>query len=441
LSGSPAQATFTTSAFSSGTHPMTAHYEGGANYTASVSSTLNQVVNPGVSGTVVSLATGANPSSYGQLLTFTALVTSGLGIPTGTVTFYNGGTPLGTATLNGSGNASLATSALQIGTHSITAVYAGDTNVTGSTSSPITQTVAQATSGIVLALTAGATPSVFGETLIFTATVSPQFTGMPTGTVTFYDGSAVLGTGTLNGSAHATLTTTALQVGTHSLTAVYAGDTNFIASTSNPITQTETQATSSIAVALTTGINPSSFGQALTFTATVSPQLGGTPTGQVTFKDGNSVMGIHSLNGSGKAVITTAFFGIGAHSITAIYGGDQNFIASDSSGSPLSQTVNTNVGTAVNLVLTTTPTISPNTPLFRKTVTLTATTTPSAATGTVSFIDGTTLLGTATLSGGVASITTQLGPGVHFIAVSYSGDSTYRTTAFIVTLYRSPRPH
>jgi len=442
LSGSPAQATFTTSALSSGTHPLTARYDGCANYTASSSPILNQVVNPGVSSTVVSLSTGTNPSSFGQPLTFTAAVTVGLGIPTGTVTFYDGVTALGTGTLDGSGHASLATSALQIGARSITAVYPGDINVTGSTSAPITQTVTQATSGTIVALTTGATPSVFGQTLTFTATVGPQFTGLPTGTVTFYEGNTALGTGALNGSAHATLTTTALPAGTRSITAVYAGDTNFSGSTSSPITQTVTQAISSVVVTLTGGTNPSLFGQAVSFTATVSPQFTGTPTGQIIFKVGNTIVTPHTLNGSAQAVITDPFMGMGVTAITAAYSGDANFTSSTSPA--VNQTVNPNSGTAVALMFTTTPTISPNTSLFRKTVTLTATANPSAATGTVSFVDGNTLtlLGTATLSGGVATITTsQLGLGEHFIAVSYSGDSAYRTTAIIVTLYHSPRPH
>jgi hypothetical protein len=214
--------------------------------------------------------------------------------------------------------------------------------------------------------------------------------------------------------------------------------------TSDPVTPQVSQAGSGVSVALTMGTNPSLFGQALTFTATVNPQFAGVPTGQVTFKDASSILGTKALDGSGKAALTTATFGMGTHSITAFYTGDVNFTPSDSSSSPLSQTVNTYAGTALSsFVLTTTPaTITPNTPLFRKTVTFTATIAPTAASGTVSFVDGTTLLGTATLSGGVASInTTQLGPGVHFIAVSYSGDSTYRTTAFIATIYRSPRPH
>ncbi|HZR28696.1 MAG TPA: Ig-like domain repeat protein [Terriglobales bacterium] len=442
LSGSPAQATFTTSALSSGTHPLTARYDGGANYTTSISPILNQVVNPGVSSTVVSLSTGTNPSSFGQPLTFTAAVTVGLGTPTGTVTFYDGVTALGTGTLDGSGHASLATSALQIGARSITAVYPGDINVTGSTSAPITQTVTQATSGTIVALTTGATPSVFGQTLTFTATVGPQFTGLPTGTVTFYDGSTALGTGALNGSAHATLTTTTLPAGTRSITAVYAGDTNFSGSTSSPITQTVTQATSSVVVTLTGGTNPSKFGQAVSFTATVSPQFTGTPTGQIIFKVGNTIVTPHTLNGSAQAVITDPFMGMGVTAITAAYSGDANFTSSTSPA--VNQTVNPNSGAAVALMFTTTPTISPNTSLFRKTVTLTATANPSAATGTVSFVDGNTLtlLGTATLSGGVATTTTsQFGLGEHFIAVSYSGDSTYITTSFIVVLYHSPKPH
>jgi hypothetical protein len=284
---------------------------------------------------------------------------------------------------------------------------------------------------------------MYGQNVAFHMTVLPQFSGTPSGTVTFYDGTTSLGTASLDGSGAASFnTSTILTLGTHSITTVYSGDANFLGSTSSVLTLTVTQAASSVAVALTMGTNPSKFGQALTFTATVSPQFAGVPTGQVIFKDGTNIIGTHTLNSSGKAVITIVTFGIGAHSITAFYTGDQNFTASDSSASPLTQTVNTNTGTSLtNLVLTTTPTITPKTVLFRKTITLTATATPSAATGTVSFLDGTTLLGTATLISGVASITTQLGPGVHSIAVSYSGDATYKTTAFITAIYCSPRPH
>src|SRR5579859_1974592 len=401
------------------------------------------LVLPAPASTALALTGGTNPSTFDQPVSFTASVSGGAGTPTGVVAFFDGGTLLGTQALNESGQASLTIAAFAGGSHPITAFYEGDTLYPRSASSVLNQVVNQATSTTQLT---GPTTSIYGQPIQLNVTVLPQLGGTPSGTMTFYDGGTSLGTASLDASGSAVFLTAAaaLQTGSNTITAVYSGDTNFMGGTSGPVTPQVLQAASGVGVALTMGSNPSQFGQALTFTATVSPQFAGVPSGQVTFKDGSVILGTKVLNGSGQAALTTTTFGIGTHSITAFYTGDTNFAASDSSASPLSQTVNTNAGTALtSFVLTTTPaTISPNTPLFRKTISFTATIAPTAATGTVSFVDGTTLLGTATLSGGIASINTaQLGPGVHFIAVSYSGDSTYKTTAFIVTLYRSPRPH
>jgi hypothetical protein len=74
-------------------------------------------------------------------VTFTATVTGAGPTPTGNVTFYDGATPLGTVALNGSGQAAFSTTALSVGPHQMTAVYAGDANYSGSTSSPLTQVV------------------------------------------------------------------------------------------------------------------------------------------------------------------------------------------------------------------------------------------------------------------------------------------------------------
>src|SRR5262249_1463793 len=87
------------------------------------------------------LISSANPSVLGKAVTFTATVTSSGGTPAGTVTFKDGATTLGTATLNGSGQATFTTSALATGSHAITAAYAGDTNLSGSTSAPLTQAI------------------------------------------------------------------------------------------------------------------------------------------------------------------------------------------------------------------------------------------------------------------------------------------------------------
>jgi len=100
--------------------------------------TSGLVVNPAATGTTV--VSSLNPSTPGQSVTFTATVTSTAGVPTGTVTFKDGAATLGTATLS-SGAASFATTSLSSGQHSITAVYGGSPNFTGSTSPVLTQTV------------------------------------------------------------------------------------------------------------------------------------------------------------------------------------------------------------------------------------------------------------------------------------------------------------
>src|SRR5207244_6290866 len=93
------------------------------------------------------------------------------------------------------------------------------------------------------ALTSSANPSVAGQSVTFTATVSATSSaGTPTGTVTFQDGATMLGNGTLSGGS-VTFSTAALAAGTHTITAVYGGDTNFAPSTSNALTQTVTAGT------------------------------------------------------------------------------------------------------------------------------------------------------------------------------------------------------
>ena len=98
---------------------------------------LTQTVNPvSTVSTTTTLTSSANPSVYGQALTFTAtvsVVAPNTGTPTGTVTFKDGGTTLGTGTLNASGVATFSTLALSVVSHSITAVYGGDTNDQGGT--------------------------------------------------------------------------------------------------------------------------------------------------------------------------------------------------------------------------------------------------------------------------------------------------------------------
>src|SRR5204862_1153242 len=150
--------------------------------------------------------------------------------------------------------------------------------------------------------------------------------GTPSGTVNFKDGaSSITGCGAQAlAAASATCATSTLSVGSHSITAVYSGDTNFTTSTSAVLTQVVNQ--SSTTTTLTSSANPSVFGQSVTFTATVAAVApgAGTPTGTVTFKDGGATLGIGNLS-SGQATLSTTSLSVASHSVTAVYATDGNF--------------------------------------------------------------------------------------------------------------------
>src|SRR5581483_3433104 len=399
-----------------------------------------------------------NPSVYGQAVTFTASVSAaspGAGTPTGTVNFLDGMTSLGTLTLDASGHATLATNLLTVGTHSITITYSGDGNFNASTSPALTQTVNKSPTTVTLSSTPN--PSVFGQSVTFTASVNPATTtttsrsssrlgsarrvgsrqtpslvtpslpigiANPTGTVTFFDGSTILGTGTLDGTGQATFTTGSLAVGAHSITASYGGDGNYLSSTSSPLTQTVNKANTATANVISSA-NPSVFGQAVTFSTTVTAVApgAGIPTGSVTFRDGATTIGTAALNASGQASFTTNALVVGSHSISASFSGDANFNASTSGIT--TQTVNRS---ATNVVVTS----SANPAFIGGTLTFTATVVPTVPgagvpTGTIQFKDnGTNIGGPVALVGGVASVVEScLTPGLHTITAVFSGDISF----------------
>jgi uncharacterized repeat protein (TIGR03803 family) len=177
------------------------------------------------------------------------------------------------------------------------------------------------------ALTSSLNPSLVGQSVTFTATVTGN---SPTGTVEFFVGSTGLGSRPLSNGV-AALSTPRLIAGTHSITAVYSGDANNAPSTSAAVTQVVKAKTGTT---LTSSKNPSTFRTAVTFTASVK---GNAPTGSVTFLDGSVSLGTAALGTDGKAKLTTAALGRGTHRITARYAGDANNAASTSAA--LTQTV------------------------------------------------------------------------------------------------------
>jgi hypothetical protein len=225
----------------------------------------------------------------------------------------------------------LQTSALAVGSHTITAHYVGDTNCTASDADPITQTVNQAVS--ITVASSDPNPSVVGQDVTLTATVAAQNSelGVPTGTVTFYCDGSALGTGTIDGNGVATLSVSGLAVGDHTITAVYNGDTTFGTSTSDDLTQTVTAATT--ATSVSADQSEGAAGTPITFTAAVSVLSPGvaTPGGTVHFL----VDGVEFASGtpdtSGQVVVQTASLDVGSHTITVHYDGDTDTTASDSS--------------------------------------------------------------------------------------------------------------
>ncbi len=183
-------------------------------------------------------------------------------------------------------------------------------------------------------LSSSPNPSTYGQGVTFIAMVTLNPGPPPDGeTVSFMKGTAVLGTGTLSGGS-ASFTTSTLPVGTNAIKAVYSGDPNYAASTSKAVSQVVSKATTT--TALTSSLNPSNFGQSVTFTAKVTPQFSGTVKGSVTFYDGTTALRTVALSG-GVAKFATSTLSSGAHTITATYNGNASFIGSSAS---LTQTVN-----------------------------------------------------------------------------------------------------
>jgi Big-like domain-containing protein/Kelch motif protein len=396
---SSGKTTFSTSTLAAGSHSITAAYGGDSNYNSSTSSVLTQTVNK--ANTTVTVTSSANPSTYGSSVMFTATISPSAA--TGTMTFKDGTTTLGTGTIS-SGKATFSTSTPAAGSHSITAAYGGSTNYNTSTSAVLTQTVNKENTTVALA--SSKNPSTYGSSVTFTATVSPS---AAPGTVTFYDASTTLGTGTISGGK-ATFSTSTLTAGSHSITAAYGGGTNYNSSTSSVLTQTVNKANTTTTLASSS--NPSASGSSVTFTATVSPSAA---TGTVTFSDGGTTLGTGAISG-GKATFSTSTLAVGSHSVKASYGGDAN----DNSSTSSTLTQKVEQASAVALTSSTNP--SP----YGAPVTFTATVSPAAATGTLTFNDGSTALGTVTISSGpVIYTTSSLVLGSHSITAVYSGNTTY----------------
>ena len=383
-----------------------------------MSGTATLTVN--TAGATTAVTSSRNPTVFGQAVTFTATVGAASGTPTGTVTFLDGAASISQpATLDSTGAATFTTSSLAVGNHAITASYSGDNTFNANSSSPFTQIVQLDVSSVTV--NASPNPSVFGQPVVVSATVSATSpgSGTPTGTVTFLDGLTSLGNANLvNGQASFTLSS--LTTGLHSLMATYGGDGSF---SQNSGVAGQTVQKASTSTSLTSSANPSIINQTVTFTATVSVAApgAGAPTGNVSFSDGATSLGTANVV-NGQASFTTSTLAVGPHSIDASYGGDGNF---NSSSSTLAQTVN-------KASTTTALSSSVNPSAIGQPVTFTATVNvvgPASGTptGTVTFSDGGTTMANVPLgTDGTAAFTaSSLAVKAHPITAVYSGDGNF----------------
>jgi sugar lactone lactonase YvrE len=411
-------ATCGTTALTVGKHQITASYADNstpATHFPSTSAPLAQTV---LEATTITLTSTGTPSAVGQSVTFNAVVTSAGGniAPDGNVVFYDGSILLGTAAINSTGGASLTTSTLADGVHSIIADYGGDlaNDIQGSSSAIWTQDVLASSS---VTVASSPNPSNFGVPVTFNVAIAETQSVSAQGSVTIYDGATQIGTAYLiAGTGKATFKTSSLVVGTHAITANFPGDTNYGPGTSPALTQVVNQAQTTTVIAAAP--NPAFAGGAIALTATVKLTLGvNVPTGAVTFTSGSVILGSTAVSATGTATINTTL-AAGNYSVVATYSGDLNDAASASSPLPLTVEIAT-TSTAV--------TANPSPAIVDSPVAFVAKVTGNGGipTGAVAFSADGASIGTANLDAtGAATLSnSSLAPGTHSITATYAGDA------------------
>lgn len=417
-------ATLTTTALPVGADTITASYSGNSTFQPATSNNIVETVGKYADSGTLTVAPAS--STFGQSVTFSDSIALVTGIPpTGTVTFYNGATSIGTVAITSSGGAMLMTVSLPAGTDNITAVYSGDSNYL-STSNAVMETVSKA--GGSDALIASTLNAVAGQQVTLTDTL-PIVAGIaPTGTVTFYTGTSAIGISSINTSGAATLTTASLPVGSDVITAVYAGDNNYLSATAGPLTIAVAPLLATTDI-LSVSTSTSTFGQSVTLTDTISKSSTTIPTGTVTFYDGGIAIGTNPVSVIGVATFTISTLSVGSHSITAIYSGDATYLTEASNSvsltviqgdfiiavSPATQTINS--GQSVSYVVSLQGSSAP----FDETVTLSASGLPTGATVNFTPASLTPGAGPITSTMTIATLPTQA-PASHsktFYAIGY----------------------
>jgi hypothetical protein len=406
------------------------------------------------SPTVTTISFSPNPATAGQSVKITVTVSEALFSPFGVVVIFDGDTAITGPLVLGpdtgdidhvcshcvpTNHSSVSTNrTFSVGTHHLTAVYAGDDLTSPVT--PFTLDVEPAVS--TTTVHTSAEPSVHGQTVTFSAHVSS--TGeAPSGTVQFkVDGAGEGPPQTLDGSGNASIDVSDLSVGNHPVSADFTSDNPDVQSSRGDLTFAtvflpQIVKPADTSTVLGSSANPSEFGASVTFTAGVSVVApgGGSPSGTVQFEDNGTDLGAPvPLDGTRNASLTTSSLSVGSHTITAAYSSDSmNF---NGSSTTLDQTVDTARTTLVYTGDTTADFDDPavmsaqlvrtddGTPIFGKSIAFTMAS--EACSGS------TDVNGNAS-----CSITPTEAAATFTVSASFAGDGNYRSSdvsnPFVVT--------
>jgi hypothetical protein len=362
--------------------------------------------------------------------TFSVVLNVAATSPGGQAEVFVDGQSIGALTIPNTGSNSVFADTISLTTPSLTAGSHGILvrNVAGSF--VLNQIKLKAMQSTSTSLVASNTPVGWGQSVTFTATVSPAGA---TGTVQFLDGAGVLGAPVTLSSGAATYATSSLSPGVHNISAVYSGDSNFLSSVSAVLPEVVNPLATNTTLALSS--NPTSTGQSVTFAATVAPTGA---AGSVQFMDGADPLGAPIALSNGIATYLTSSLTIGPHNISATYMGDTYHFSSSSS--TLTEVItSTGAGTTSTTLSSTAKTF------FRQRVTFSVQVTASSGTaaGSVILLDGNLQFGPQlTLDGsGAALYSTPLHPSVHNVQAVYLGNNSFSgSNSSTQTVEASPRP-
>ncbi len=340
LSGTLNVVTSATASSAVGAYPIVTSGVSSPNYAIGFANGTLSVIKAAVG---VTSAVSPEPSGLDQPMTFTASVGAAagtVGAPGGTVSFFDGGTLLGTAALSG-GSAVLTTAGLPAGTRTFVASYNGDGSFeTGS--SAASHVIRDATTTPALTITSSRNPSTVGQSVTLTANVSMP-AGAVTGNVEFYSGATLLATRAI-AAGKAVLTTTTLALGAHPITARYTGLGTTPPSRSGVFVQTvgtSSWKNRTTTMTLSSSANPSTLGNAVVFTASVNGSSSTMPTGRIVVMVNGQVVAdqaVTPVSGStARVTISVPGLAHGKHAVTATYRADATYKGSTGQ---VAQTVN-----------------------------------------------------------------------------------------------------